>query len=50
MPSADQNLVSTVQYKTKLDREKAIAFLDKGQAVIPIWLDTIHQKLQKKLL
>ena len=32
------------------DREKAIALLDKGQAVIPIWLDTIHQVLQKKLL
>ncbi|MGL5833281.1 MAG: MerR family transcriptional regulator [Waterburya sp.] len=29
----------------KFDREKAIALLDKGQVVIPIWLETIHQKL-----
>ncbi|MDJ0898786.1 MAG: hypothetical protein QNJ55_08235 [Xenococcus sp. MO_188.B8] len=31
----------------EFDREKAIAFLDKGKAVIPIWLDEIHQKLIK---
>lgn len=30
----------------KFDRERAIALLDKGQAVIPIWLELIHQKLQ----
>ena len=29
----------------EFDREQAIAYLDKGQAVIPIWLDEIHQKL-----
>jgi DNA-binding transcriptional MerR regulator len=29
----------------EFDREKAIASLDKGQAVIPIWLETIHQKI-----
>ncbi len=29
----------------ELDREKAIALLDKGQAVIPIWLETIHQRI-----
>ena len=29
-------------------RDKAIAYLDKGQAVIPIWLETIHNKLDKK--
>ena len=29
----------------EFDREKAIALLDKGQAVIPIWLDKIHQKI-----
>ncbi len=32
------------------DMEEAIALLDKGQAVIPIWLETIHQKLEKKLI
>ena len=32
----------------KFDREKAIASLDKGQAVITIWLDKIHLQLQKK--
>ena len=31
----------------EFDREKAIASLDRGQAVIPIWLDEIHQKLIK---
>ena len=34
----------------KFDREKAIALLDKGQAVIPIWLETIFNKLEKRLL
>ncbi|MDJ0532075.1 MAG: MerR family transcriptional regulator [Xenococcaceae cyanobacterium MO_207.B15] len=34
----------------EFDRARAIALLDQGQAVIPIWLDTIHQKLEKKLL
>ncbi len=29
----------------EFDREKAIAFLDKGQAVIPVWLDLICQQL-----
>jgi DNA-binding transcriptional MerR regulator len=29
----------------EFDREKAIALLDNGQAVIPIWLDIILQKL-----
>jgi DNA-binding transcriptional MerR regulator len=32
----------------EFEREKAIASLDKGQAVIPIWLDKIHLQLQKK--
>ena len=32
----------------EFDREKAIALLDRGQAVIPIWLETIHQNLSKK--
>jgi DNA-binding transcriptional MerR regulator len=29
----------------EFDREKAIALINKGQAVIPIWLDKIHRKL-----
>ena len=31
------------------DREKAIASLDRGQSVIPIWLDRIHQQLGVKI-
>jgi hypothetical protein len=31
------------------DRTKAIACLDKGQPVIPVWLDEIYQQLQQKL-
>ena len=31
----------------EFDRKKAIALLDEGQAVIPIWLETIHQNLRK---
>lgn len=29
----------------EFDRDNAIALLDKGQAVIPIWLEKIHQNL-----
>ena len=32
----------------KFDREKAIAYLDDGQAIIPIWLDKIHNLSSKK--
>ncbi|MGL5079359.1 MAG: hypothetical protein ACRDBG_26455 [Waterburya sp.] len=31
----------------KFEREKAIALLAQGQAIIPMWLETIHQKLHK---
>ncbi len=34
----------------EFDIEKAIALMDKGQAVIPIWLDIIHDLLQQKSL
>ncbi|MDJ0713812.1 MAG: MerR family transcriptional regulator [Prochloraceae cyanobacterium] len=34
----------------EFDREKAIASLDKGKAIIPIWLDEIHLHLQNKIL
>lgn len=30
-------------------REVAIASLDDGQPVIPLWLDRIHQRLSQKL-
>ncbi|MBW4592436.1 MAG: MerR family transcriptional regulator [Brasilonema angustatum HA4187-MV1] len=33
----------------EFDREKAIASLDEGQPVIPVWLDQIYQQLQQKL-
>lgn len=29
----------------EFDKEKAIALLDKGQAVITIWLEKIHHSL-----
>ena len=32
----------------EFDRVCAIALMDKGQAVIPIWLDIIHDLLQQK--
>jgi DNA-binding transcriptional MerR regulator len=31
----------------EFDREKAIALLDNGQAVIPIWLETVHNRLKQ---
>lgn len=33
----------------KFEREEAIASLNKGQPVIPVWLDQIHQQLARKL-
>jgi hypothetical protein len=33
----------------EFDREKAITLLDKGQAVIPIWLEIIHHRLTLRL-
>ena len=30
----------------EFDRGKAIALLDKGQAIIPIWLESIHKRLK----
>ncbi len=34
----------------KFNREKAISLLDKGQAIIPIWLDNIHDLLSKRII
>jgi DNA-binding transcriptional MerR regulator len=31
------------------ERESAIAFLDRGLPVIPVWLDVIHQRLAQEL-
>ena len=33
----------------EFDRERAVAFLDEGKSVIPLWLDVIYQGLAKKL-
>ena len=43
--SAQDDSVSLVGF----DRERAIASLDAGKAVIPVWLDVIYQGLAKKL-
>ena len=43
--SAQDDSVSLVEF----DRERAIASLDEGKAVIPVWLDVIYQKLVSKL-
>ncbi|ACK66237.1 putative transcriptional regulator, MerR family [Rippkaea orientalis PCC 8801] len=31
------------------ERESAIAFLDRGEAIIPLWLEQIHQQLNQTL-
>ncbi|MCX5982582.1 MerR family transcriptional regulator [Anabaena sp. AL93] len=41
--SAQDDSLSLVEF----DREKAIASLDEGKSVIPVWLDVIYQQLQK---
>ncbi|MEH2349056.1 MAG: hypothetical protein V7K55_13785 [Nostoc sp.] len=33
----------------EFDRKKAIASLDEGKLVIPVWLDVIDQQLNKRL-
>jgi DNA-binding transcriptional MerR regulator len=33
----------------RFERENAIALIDQGQAVIPLWLDRIYEKLDDKL-
>ena len=42
----DKRSLSLVAY----DREQAIASLDEGKPVIPVWLDVIYQRLISKLL
>jgi len=44
--SAQDDSLSLVEF----DRERAIASLDEGKAVIPVWLDVIYQELASKLL
>ncbi|MHC5726919.1 hypothetical protein [Nostoc sp.] len=34
---------------TEFNRKKAIASLDEGKPVIPVWLDVIDQQLNKRL-
>lgn len=54
-PAITQRLMLLWNRKTKrielkqLEREKAIAALDDGLPVIPVWLDLIHQHLTKDL-
>ncbi|MFN6179703.1 MAG: MerR family transcriptional regulator [Dolichospermum sp.] len=36
-------------FLVEFDRERAIASLDEGKAVIPVWLDVIYQQLAVKL-
>ena len=43
--SAQDDSVSLVEF----DRERAIASLDEGKPVIPVWLDVIYQQLTNKL-
>jgi hypothetical protein len=33
----------------RFDRENAIALIEQGKAIIPLWLDEIDQELQEKL-
>jgi hypothetical protein len=33
----------------KFDRKRAIASLDEGKAVIPVWLDEIYQQVASNL-
>lgn len=33
----------------EFDRDRAIAYLDEGKAVIPVWLDVIYEQLAVKL-
>jgi len=43
--SAQDDSLSLVEF----DRERAIASLDEGKAIIPVWLDVIYQGLASKL-
>lgn len=43
--SAQDDSLSLVEF----DRKRAIASLDEGKAVIPVWLDIIYQKLASRL-
>jgi DNA-binding transcriptional MerR regulator len=43
--SAQDDSLSLVEF----DRERAIASLDEGKAVIPVWLDVIYQNLASRL-
>ncbi|YAF94043.1 MAG: MerR family transcriptional regulator [Nodularia sp. CChRGM 3473] len=45
LPEAQDNSLSLIEF----DREKAIASLDEGKPVIPVWLDVIYQQLVLKL-
>ncbi|WP_414548506.1 MerR family transcriptional regulator [Anabaena sp. CCY 0017] len=42
--SAQDKSLSLVEF----DRDRAIASLDEGKSVIPVWLDVIYQQLKEK--
>jgi len=43
--SAQDDSLSLVEF----DRKVAIAYLDEGKAVIPVWLDVIYQQVANRL-
>ncbi|WP_017654038.1 MerR family transcriptional regulator [Fortiea contorta] len=45
LQEASATTLSLVEY----DRNQAIAFLDAGKPVIPVWIDVIYQQLLQKL-
>ncbi|MGI8503059.1 MAG: MerR family transcriptional regulator [Hassallia sp.] len=45
LSEAQERSLQLVEY----DRKKAIASLEQGQPVIPVWLDIIYQQLAEKL-
>ncbi|AFY30981.1 MerR family transcriptional regulator [Calothrix sp. PCC 7507] len=44
-----QETPETALTLVEYDRERAIAFLDAGKPVIPVWLDVIYHQLLQKL-
>ena len=43
------NLIKNNLSLEEFEREDAIASQDKGQSVIPVWLDQIYQQLARRL-
>ncbi len=45
MVIANNGTVQLLPYQ----REDAIALLDQGRSIVPLWLDKIHQRLMEKV-